>query len=364
MTNIEPPIDEHSPSADTPRLLHEFFEKQVRLRPDHPAVECNGEVLTYSQLDQLGDHMASVLQARGIGPGSLVAIYLNKSCGLFAAILGILKAGAGYVPIDPMFPIGRVQSIVEDAGITTVITDGDLPTALAAEVDADVIMLNEELGRATQPSPLQRSSTVAPNDVCYVIYTSGSTGRPKGVVIEHRHAVNFVESLRTVYRLTPQDRVYQGFSIAFDASVEEVWAAFSIGGTLIVPASAIARSTIDAADFINLHNVTYFSTVPSFLALIKTDLPRVRLLVVGGEPCSAELVQRWVTPSRRMMNTYGPTEATVVATATDCIPGQPVTIGRPLPGYDVFVLANYGIGSSRVSKANSISAVPALRAAI
>jgi non-ribosomal peptide synthetase component F len=250
--------------------------------------------------------MAASLQARGIGVGSLVAIYLEKSCGLFAAILGVLKAGAGYVPLDPAFPVGRVQSILEDANITTVISDGHLAEALAGEIASEVMVLRDELSRGPQSSLLRRPETVTPNDVCYVIYTSGSTGRPKGVVIEHRQAVNFVRSLRTVYELTPQDRVYQGFSIAFDASV-------------------------------NLHKITYFSTVPSFLALIKADLPTVRLLVVGGEPCSAELVQRWVTPSRRMMNTYGPTEATVVATAVYCVPGETVTIGTALPGYVVHV---------------------------
>ncbi len=114
---------------------------------------------------------------------------------------------------------------------------------------------------------------ITPRDICYVIYTSGSTGRPKGVVIEHRNAVNFVQALRTVYEINEDDRVYQGFSVAFDASIEEIWAAFSVGGTLVVPPEDIARSTFDAAEFISAKRISFFSTVPSSLALLTPDLP-------------------------------------------------------------------------------------------
>ena len=177
-----------------------------------------------------------------------------------------------------------------------------------------------------------------PGDSCYVIYTSGSTGRPKGVIIEHQNAVNFVRALRTVYKLSQDDRVYQGFSIAFDASVEEIWGAFSVGGTLVVPSAEIARSTFDAAEFIESRKITFFSTVPSFLATMKTELKTVRLLVLGGEVCPPELVNRFAVSGRRMLNTYGPTETTVVATTAECVPGEPVTIGTALPGYMTYVL--------------------------
>jgi amino acid adenylation domain-containing protein len=330
---------EPADSREEPQLLHEFFERQVQLRADHPAVECKGEILTYGELDELANNIAATLHGRGIRPGSLVALYLEKSTRLYAALLGVLKAGAGYVPIDPKFPIGRIQSILEDAQIATVISDGDLARDLQPHVAASVLSLESELPiYATRSSPPLEPVVVTPEDVCYVIYTSGSTGRPKGVVIEHRNAVNFVRALRTVYQLEPDDRVYQGFSVAFDASVEEVWAAFSRGGTLVVPTEDIARSTFDAADFINTKRITFFSTVPSFLAMIAGELPSVRLLVVGGEACAPELVTRWAKPGRRMLNTYGPTEATVVATATECIPGQQVTIGTPLPNYTAWVL--------------------------
>ncbi len=324
------------PAGDAPRLLHEFFEAQVRLRPDHPALECDDDVLTYGELDRLANGFATALQSRGIGTGDLVALYAEKSSRLFAAMLGILKAGAGYVPLDPKFPLSRVLGILEDADIAVAVCERDLSDALAGRTAVALVIL-DEIDEAPAAPPLQPVA-VAPDDLCYVIYTSGSTGRPKGVLIEHRNAVNFIHSLRTVYRLTADERIYQGFSLAFDASVEEIWAAFSLGGTLVVPSSGIARSAFDAADFINTRNITYFSTVPPFLAMIAEELPTVKLLVLGADVCPPELVQRWATPTRRLLNTYGPTEATVVATATECVPDKPVTIGRALPGYSAYVL--------------------------
>ena len=324
------------PSGEAPRLLHEFFEEQVRLRPDHPALECDDATLTYAELDRHANGFATALQSRGVGPGSLVALYAEKSSRLFAALLGVLKAGAGYVPLDPKFPLGRVQGILEDANVEVAICDGKLSDGLVGQTAAALMLLNE-IPEAPAAPPLQ-PAIVAPDDLCFVIYTSGSTGRPKGVLIEHRNAVNFVHSLRTVYKLTADERIYQGFSLAFDASVEEIWAAFSLGGTLVVPSSDIARSAFDAAEFINSRNITYFSTVPPFLSMIGEDLPTVKLLVLGADVCPPELVQRWATPERRLLNTYGPTETTVVATAVECARDKPVTIGKPLPGYSAHVL--------------------------
>jgi non-ribosomal peptide synthetase-like protein len=319
-----------------PLLLHAWFESQAGRRPGHPAVECRGEVLTYRELDEAANRVAAALRAHGVGAGALIGLYMTKSCALFAGLLGILKAGAGYVPIDPRFPPERIGTIFEDAAVAAVLTDETLASVLEPHVAAPVLLAAKEMARPWEP--VAEPVVVMPHDPCYVIYTSGSTGKPKGVVIEHRNAVGFVRAMPSVYRLDQDDRVYQGFSIAFDASVEEIWGAFSCGATLVVPPEDIARSCIDAADFINSTKVTFFSTVPSFLATMTGELPTVRLLVLGGEVCAPELVSRWAMPGRRLLNTYGPTEATVVATAAECLPGQPVTIGVALPGYVTHVL--------------------------
>src|SRR5262245_60258964 len=300
-------------SADVtaPRLLHEYFERQATIRPGQPAVQCNGRVFSYKQLEVLANRIANWLRAHRIGPGCTVAICSEKCCELYAAILGILKAGAAYVPIDPKFPAARICSIVQDAGVKVVISSGTFGRNLQLGDSIAVLLLDRDaaaIARRSSRCRRAKRACVTVRDPCYIIYTSGSTGRPKGVVIEHRNAVNFVCALHTVYKLGTTDRVYQGFSLAFDASVEEIWAAWSLGGILIVPPEEVARSPFDAADFIDRERITFFSTVPTFLALIAHDLPSVQLLVVGGEQCSSELVARWAQ-GRRMLNTYGPTEA-------------------------------------------------------
>ena len=342
--NLVSPIDTSALYADDgaadAKLLHEFFELQAAVRAAHPAVECAGEIFTYKRLDRMANRIAHWLRDHGVGPGAMVGICMEKSCRLYAAILGILKAGGAYVPIDPKFPIDRIKCILEDAETKIVITSGRELDRGAVGRSVTLLELDANASQVSRQSrqPLSTHEIgLRSDDPCYVIYTSGSTGRPKGVVIEHRNAVNFVRALKTIYKLESADRVYQGFSVAFDASVEEIWAAFALGGTLVVPPDLVARSPFDAREFISTQGVTFFSTVPTFLSMMDGDLPSVRLLVVGGEECAPELVSRWA-PVRRMLNTYGPTETTVVATAAECVAGEAVSIGRPLPGCVIRVL--------------------------
>jgi non-ribosomal peptide synthetase-like protein len=336
-----------------PTFIHQFFERQVDLRPDHPAIECDGQILTYAQLERHSNQIAHFLQSRGMGPESLIGLYLNKSCALFAAMLGVLKAGAGYVPIDPQSPLERIRHIADDANLVLLLTDNSLSRSLSDDLELAVAALGLDAAEIRSQSNARLSpmdTSARPSDVCYAIYTSGSTGRPKGVILEHRNVTNFIRALESHYGVTGDDRIYQGFSVAFDASVEEVWAAFSVGATLVVPPQHVAKSPNDAADFINSHNVTYFSTIPTFLSLISIDLPTVRILVVGGEPCTPQLVSRWATAERLMLNTYGPTETAVVATLAECTPGSAITIGTPLPGYICHVLdeAEQEVGIDKV----------------
>ena len=153
-----------------------------------------------------------------------------------------------------------------------------------------------------------------PEDLCYIIYTSGSTGQPKGVQIEHRSACHLVRCEGQIFQVRPEDRVYQGFSIAFDASVEEVWLAFFAGATLVVGNDEMVHAGAGLSRMLADAGVTVLSCVPTLLSMMDEDVPSVRLLILGGEQCPPDLVKRWWRPGRRVVNTYGPTEATVIAT--------------------------------------------------
>jgi amino acid adenylation domain-containing protein len=186
---------------------------------------------------------------------------------------------------------------------------------------------------------LTRADTgVTPSDVCYVLYTSGTTGRPKGVVTEHRNVTHFVPAFNNACTTTHQDRIYQGFSLGFDGSVEEIWMAFSNGAALVVGSKDTPKFGNDLARHLAQAGVTYLSTVPTLLSTITEDVPSLRQLVVSGEACPPELVARWAKPGRLMLNVYGPTEATVNTTAAVLEPGRPVTIGRAIEGYTTLIL--------------------------
>ena len=305
------------PELAEPGLLHELFERHAFASPDRVAVICGATKVTYSDLNDRAERLAGRLRARGIGRGSLVAFQLPRSALVYETLLGILKAGAAYVPLDPDCPPDRVRQILADCRATALLTLGSFAEVVGA-------------------SPVQAPSPPKPSDVAYVIYTSGSTGTPKGVAIEHRSARHLVRAEQHLFGIGADDRVFQGFSIAFDAAVEEVWLAFAAGATLVVGTTDVMRS--DLARYLTDENVTVFSTVPTLLATLPGDLPTVRLLIVGGEACPDDLATRWSTPTRRMFNTYGPTEATVIATYAELHPHRRVTIGRPIPNYRTYIL--------------------------
>ncbi len=340
-----PPRDSAESSQPSPGTrglgcLHELFERQVDARGGAVALVCGEVSLSYSALESRANRLANHLRQLGAGPGTLVGIAFDRSELPIIAILACLKAGAAYVPIDTSHPDERIRYILEEAEVAALLTEREQLARISNLFHGRIIALDDaaELAAASA-SRLSRADTgLSPHDLCYVIYTSGTTGRPKGVLTEHRNAVHFVRAFNAVCKTSPEDRVYQGFALGFDGSVEEMWMAFSNGATLVVAAKDAPEFGNDLARHLAQQRVTYFSTVPTMLTTMTEPLPSLRQLVVSGEVCQPQLVERWATPGRLMLNVYGPTEATVNTTAAVCRPGEPITLGRPLEGYEVLVL--------------------------
>jgi amino acid adenylation domain-containing protein len=329
------------PTSVADACLHELFEAQVDRSPDAPALISGHTTLSYRELDVLSTRLARHLRARGAGPGRILGIYCERSYRPIVAILACLKSGAAYVPIDPVYPRDRIEYIVGEAGIELIVTEGALREKIAGMFSGAFVSFDEELAvfSALSGERLSCAETgLKPSDLAYLIYTSGTTGRPKGVMAEHRNAYLYTLAMNTVCGTGPEDRVYQGFSLGFDGSIEELWMAFSNGSALVCPERDSPRFGNDLGAYLNKMGITYFSTVPTMISTITDGIASLKTLVVSGEICPEELVTRWARPGLAMWNVYGPTEATVNTTAKLCLPGRPVTIGKNLPGYEIHVL--------------------------
>jgi non-ribosomal peptide synthetase-like protein len=321
--------------------LHQLFEARADAAPAATAVVCDDRSWSYAEIEARANRLAHYLRARGVRPGKLIGIAFERSELPVVAILACLKAGAAYVPIDPGHPDERIRYIVEEAELELLLSEQSLADRLRRAFAGTIVALDSDAAAiAAEPATriARAESGVAPRDLCYVIYTSGTTGRPKGVMTEHGNAVHFVLAFNELCLTTAQDRIYQGFSLGFDGSIEEIWMAFSNGAALVVGTRETPRFGNDLARYLARQRVTYFSTVPTMLSTMTEPIPSMRQLVVAGEVCPPELVARWAQPGRLMLNAYGPTETTVNATAAVCEAGRPITIGRPLGGYDALIL--------------------------
>lgn len=327
--------DMRSPGAI--RTLTQYYTNSCDRTPNAVAVICENARLTYAELDRRANQLAHLLISRGIQVGETVGILLDRSVDSYIALLGVLKSGAAFVPLDPSFPAERVAFIAQDATMRILITTSELRGQTEG-----IGCPRLELDRATGDLLVQPESRplveVDPRSLAYIIYTSGTTGKPKGVAISQANIVNFIRVVGPVYDVRSTDRVYQGLSIAFDFSVEEIWPAWMCGATLVAGPTDGRRVGRELAQFLRDNEITVFACVPTLLTTIQEDLPKLRLVLASGEACPPDLVRRWAKPGRRLLNAYGPTETTVTATWTELYPDKPVTIGVPLPTYTVYIL--------------------------
>lgn len=307
------------PAPPAARTLLDVFRATVMEHPRRPALETAGETLTYRALAARASGIAAGLTQRGIGPGDKVGIRIpSGTAELYIAILGVLHAGAAYVPVDADDPEARAEQVFEGSHVSAVLGVG-----LHLDVRA-------------RPSATPRAVDVG--DDAWVIFTSGSSGRPKGVAVSHRAAAAFVDAEARLFKVRPTDRVFAGLSVGFDASCEEMWLAWRNGAALVPAPRSVVRSGLELGPWLSSRRISVVSTVPTLAAMWDLDqLDEVRLVILGGEACSNELGWR-LASGREVWNTYGPTETTVVATAALILPGVPVTIGYPLDGWEVAVL--------------------------
>jgi non-ribosomal peptide synthetase-like protein len=319
-------------------ILHSYFEKQCDQHPDKICLICDGHTATYKMIDESANQLANWLVAGGIKSEDTIGVLVDRSLDFYIAMLAVLKAGAAYVPIDPTYPSERIEYIIENSKMRLLLTSKTyfqskiLPAEKIIEIERIKPLLE------TQSKKRPQLADISPDNLCYVIYTSGTTGRPKGVAITHQAVCNYVKSALDIYGITSNERVYQGFSMSFDASIEEIWLAFAAGGTLITSSSRHIREGAALTDFLNFHEITVFSTVPTILAMLTPNVPSLRVLILGGEICLYDLISPWIRPNLRIFNTYGPSEATIICTYLECEANKKVTIGKPLPNFEILVL--------------------------
>ncbi|MBB5918301.1 amino acid adenylation domain-containing protein [Nocardia transvalensis] len=306
---------------------------------DRIAVRSDLAEMSYRELDARSNRLARMLIGRGIGPGDLVALGMTRSVDSIVATIGVAKAGAAYLPVDPNYPQDRIRHMVSDSGarigLTTDAEAGSLPEGVEWLSVADLF--------ASCAAPITDAERVRPltaDDLAYVIYTSGSTGVPKGVAVTHRGLANFAAEQRDRYGVEPVSRTLHFASPSFDASVLELLMALCAGATMTVAATDIYGGD-DLAGLLERERITHAFITPAALASIdatRWPLPQLRTLVVGGEAFGPELVAAWAT-EHAMFNAYGPSEATVAPALSHALrPGGPIVLGGPIRGVDLIVL--------------------------
>ena len=321
-------------------FLEDFFEKSARIFPQAIAIEQGKIKYSYKQVDEMANQLANFLIERKIGQEDKVVILMNRCAEVPIMMLGVLKSGAAYIPLDSEIPADRVNFIMEDANAKLLITSSEILNRIGVHLNqhptfnltTDIASL--ESCSISKPNITDRTA----NDLCYIIYTSGTTGNPKGVLLEHKNVVNYIKGAHKIYPITNEDRALQGFSVSFDASVEEIWVPFSVGATIVVGTFEIMRSGSQFAPILNSLNITFLSCAPTLLSMVKEDIPNLKILIFGGEVCTKEIASRWCNANRLVYNTYGPTEAAVIATYAILNKEEEVTIGKPLDGYDVLLV--------------------------
>ncbi|GHF24625.1 hypothetical protein GCM10010218_01480 [Streptomyces mashuensis] len=333
--------------------IHEHVAARAAATPDAVAVTCGGESLTYRELDERANRLAHHLRSLGAGPDRLVGLAAERGVGMVTGLLGILKAGAAYVPLDPAYPADRLEHMVRDSGARILVTHGGLHDRLPA-TDAVVVDLDDAALLGAYPATAPEVE-VTGRDLAYVIYTSGSTGRPKGVAVEHHSVLHLLANCGPAYGFHDRDVWTVFHSYAFDFSVWELWGCLATGGRAVIVPHDVARSPEAMWELLRTEGVTVLSQTPSMFRELVTAAAEsgaaaptaLRWIVFGGEALEPKHLMTWFDRygacGARLVNMYGITETTVHVTfqevcAEHVVAGGRIPAGRPLPGYRVLLL--------------------------
>ncbi|TQV87106.1 non-ribosomal peptide synthetase [Aliikangiella coralliicola] len=330
--------------------MHRYFENYADLQPEAIALVCGTQKLSYAELNRRANGLAADMLNRGIKKGDVVGIYLTRNVSVVVAMIATLKAGAAYLPIDSDLPQERVSYMIEDANPQLLISESDVLKSREVsdlpELNYGLIEIDNEKWIEScanfdrQQSDRQQSELiqrelpkVGLDDLAYIIYTSGTTGKPKGVAVNHRGPVSLLNYDGGMWRLAKNSRVLHAVNFAFDAATQVLFSPLSHGAQvhLVAPTSQLT-------EYIESHDITHFcSPVGLLQAQAYRELPKLETVVVGGDRCDTEVVETW-GKNRRLLNVYGPTEASIVTSYKTLVAGENITLGRPIAGTEVYVV--------------------------
>ncbi|NET13338.1 MAG: amino acid adenylation domain-containing protein, partial [Okeania sp. SIO1H6] len=335
------------------KCIHQLFEEQVEKTPDAVAVVFEGEQLTYQQLNAKANQLAHYLQSLGVKPETLVGICVERSLEMVVGLLGILKAGGSYVPLDPSYPRERLAYMLEDAAVSVLLT-GESILEILPENSARVVCLDSNWDAIATYSLENIDSGVTPDNLAYVIYTSGSTGKPKGVQICHKSVVNFLVSMNSYLGLTPEDTLSAITTICFDIAALELYLPLTVGAKLAVVSRQIATDGNQLLNYLQKSDTTVMQGTPAtWKMLLTSGLLEQNLgikILCGGEALSIQLASQLKNSGTELWNLYGPTEATIWSTiyfvgdeSKLAESGKVTTpIGVPIANTKIYILDRFG----------------------
>jgi amino acid adenylation domain-containing protein len=331
-TEMEYPVDS---------TLHAEFSRQAEVTPEKTAVKFEDQSLTYAQVESKSSQIARYLQDQGVAPGDLVGICVNRSANMLVYLYGILKAGAGYVPLDPGYPADRLQYMCDHSGLKLIVTESELASQVAefGKTQIEIDAAAEDIRKLDTDAPHNPAKA---EDVCYVIYTSGSTGKPKGVQVPHGAVVNFLYAMKECPGFGEDENVLAVTTLSFDIAVLELYLPTIFGGKVVVLDSMTAADGVKLSTEIKRHNISLLQATPAtWRMLIEAgwDGKRDMKVLCGGEPMPKDLVSPLLDRCAELWNMYGPTETTVWSAAFRITDAEaPILIGRPIGNTQIFIL--------------------------